>query len=49
VKLANQGIHEAIKNDPALAKGVNVYKGKVTYQAVAEALDLEYTPLASIW
>jgi len=48
VKLANQGIHEAIKNDPALAKGVNVYQGKVTYQAVAEALGLEYAPLTSV-
>jgi len=48
VKLADQGISEAIRNDPALAKGVNIYKGKVTYQAVAEALGLEYAPLTSI-
>jgi len=48
VKLADQGVSEAIRNDPALAKGVNVYRGKVTYQAVAEALALEYTPLSSI-
>lgn len=48
VKLADQGISEAIKNNAALAKGVNVYKGKVTYRAVAEALGLEYTPLTSI-
>jgi alanine dehydrogenase len=39
----------SLKNTPALAKGVNVYKGKVTYQAVAEALGLEYTPLTSVW
>lgn len=48
MKLAEEGIEEAIKNDAVLAKGVNVYKGKVTYQAVADALDLEYTPLSSM-
>jgi alanine dehydrogenase len=48
-QLAREGVSQAIKNTPALAKGVNVYKGKVTYQAVAEALGLEYTPLTSIW
>ena len=31
--------------DPALAKGVNVLDGKVTYEAVAEAHGLDYTPL----
>ena len=48
MKLTDEGISQAIKNDPALAKGVNVYRGKVTYQAVADALDLEYTPLSSL-
>lgn len=48
MKLAEEGIEEAIKNDAVLAKGINVYKGKVTYQAVADALDLEYTPLSSM-
>lgn len=44
LSLANQGL-EALKRDPALAKGMNTYQGKVTYEAVAEAFDLEYTPL----
>jgi alanine dehydrogenase len=35
----------AVAKDAALAKGVNVYKGQVTYPAVAEAFGLEYTPL----
>jgi len=48
-KMAEEGILQAIKSDAALAKGVNVYRGKVTYQAVAEALALEYTPLTSVW
>lgn len=45
VKIANKGYLQAIKEDKALALGVNVINGKVTYKAVAEALDLEYTPL----
>ena len=36
------------RRDPALAKGVNVLDGKVTYEAVAEAHDLEYTPLEDV-
>ena len=48
MKLAGEGVIDAVKNDPALAKGVNVYNGKVTYKAVADALDLEYTPLSSL-
>lgn len=44
IKLANLGL-EAIKKDPALAKGINVFKGKVTHQGVAEAIGIEYTPL----
>jgi alanine dehydrogenase len=48
LKLADQGIQEAIRKDRALASGVNIYQGKITYKAVAEALDLEYTPLDSM-
>ncbi|MBW1858571.1 MAG: alanine dehydrogenase [Deltaproteobacteria bacterium] len=48
MQLLEEGIPSAFRKDPALAKGVNVYQGKVTYEAVAEALDLEYTPLESM-
>ena len=44
--IANHGLAAAVASDPALAKGVNVAGGKVTYQAVAEAHGLDYTPLA---
>lgn len=44
LKLANMGAVEAMKADPALMKGLNVYKGKLTFQGVAEAQGLEYTP-----
>jgi len=46
--LAGKGFARAVQENPALAKGVNVYKGLVTYQAVAEAFSLEYTPLAKL-
>lgn len=46
-RLAN-GVLDAVRTDPSLAKGVNVHAGKVTYQAVAETFELEYTPLKSI-
>ena len=48
VKLARAGAEAAIQRDPGLALGVNTYRGKVTYPAVAEAFGLEYTPLSSL-
>jgi alanine dehydrogenase len=43
--LADDGVLGAIRRDAALAQGVNVVDGKVTYRAVADAHGLEYTPL----
>lgn len=48
VRLANHGFIGALKRDPALAKGVNVYNGHITYQAVAEAFGLDYSPLEQL-
>jgi alanine dehydrogenase len=36
------------RRDRALARGVNVLDGKVTYEAVAEAHGLSYTPLEDV-
>src|SRR5713226_10633405 len=44
--IADHGLRAAVAADPALAKGVNVLGGKITYEAVAEAHGLEYTSLA---
>ncbi len=44
--IADHGVVAAVAADPALAKGVNVLAGKLTYEAVAEAHGLVYTPLA---
>ncbi len=41
LKLANMGSEAAIKTVPSLAKGVNTYKGKITYQAIAEVFGLK--------
>jgi alanine dehydrogenase len=46
--IANKGLREAVAHDAALAKGVNVIDGKVTYEAVADAHGLDYTPLADV-
>lgn len=42
VKLANLGFKEAIAQDEALYRGVNVYNGKVAYKPVADDLGLPY-------
>ena len=46
--IANRGLRTAVTNDLALAKGVNVVEGKLTYEAVAEAHGLDYTPLHDV-
>jgi alanine dehydrogenase len=43
--LANKGWVAACRDDRALALGVNVVDGKVTYPGVAEAFGLEFTPV----
>jgi len=43
--LATKGYKKAVKQDPALARGVNIIDGKVTYKGVADAFGIEYTPL----
>jgi alanine dehydrogenase len=43
--IADKGVSRAIADDPALAKGVNTLGGKLTYEAVAEAHGMTFTPL----
>src|SRR5574338_914649 len=47
LKIANLGAEEAMKRDPHLANGLNVSGGKIRHEAVAEALDLPYEPVAA--
>jgi alanine dehydrogenase len=46
--IAEHGLARAVAHDPALARGVNVLDGKITYEAVAEAHDFEFTPLEDV-
>ncbi|MBD0838135.1 MULTISPECIES: alanine dehydrogenase [unclassified Streptomyces] len=48
VSLANNGWVEALRRDPALAKGLNTHDGKVVYREVAEAHGLEHVELESL-
>ena len=44
--LADKGMAQALLDDPNLRNGLNVHAGKLTYRAVADALNLPYTPPA---
>jgi alanine dehydrogenase len=46
--IAERGLREAVARDHALARGVNVLDGRLTYEAVAEAHNLEYSPLEDV-
>jgi alanine dehydrogenase len=45
LKLANKGFLQAITSDPGLKEGVNTYAGHCTYEAVASAQGIPYSPL----
>ena len=42
IELANKGITQALTDNIHLLQGLNIYQGKVTYQAVAEAQAYSY-------
>jgi alanine dehydrogenase len=48
LKLANKGFYDAIAGDTGLKEGVNTYNGHCTYEAVALAQGISYTPLDSL-
>jgi alanine dehydrogenase len=45
LRLVSEGVDQAIRSDPGLARGINLRDGKVTCQGVAEAHGLRFTPL----
>jgi alanine dehydrogenase len=47
--IADLGVREAIARDRALVRGINVVDGKLTYEAVADAHGLEFTPLEQVF
>jgi len=42
--LADHGLADACRHQPALLGGINVMNGKITYKAVAEAHGLPFSP-----
>jgi len=46
INIANNGYKKALGNDPHLMNGLNVHKGIVTCQSVAENLGFEFVPAA---
>lgn len=48
VELADRGWVAACRSDAALALGLNVHAGEITYGAVAEAFGLPHRPLAEV-
>ncbi|HEX9892015.1 MAG TPA: alanine dehydrogenase [Actinomycetota bacterium] len=48
VAIAGRGLEDAVREDRALARGVNAYGGAVTNRAVAEAHGMRDAPLSSV-
>ena len=48
VEIANRGWRDALRADKSPALGLNTHAGVVTYEAVAEAHGLPYTPVAEV-
>jgi len=47
IQIANKGWKKAMQDNSEIKLGANVIQGKITYEAVAQAFDLEYTPVDS--
>jgi len=45
LEIANKGYKKAITSNPAIAKGLNIIDGKITYKPVAGAFNLKYHPV----
>ena len=45
LQIANLGWQKAMQDNPEIARGANVIDGSVTYQSVADAFAMEYTPV----
>jgi len=45
IQLADKGWKKAAQDNPDLVPGLNIINGDIVYQAVAEAFNLDYTPV----
>jgi alanine dehydrogenase len=48
LEIANRGYRDALLADSHLLAGLNVYKGKITYEAVARDQSLHYTSAGEV-
>ena len=48
LKIADQGLKTAAASDPAVGKGINIYRGNVTYETVAHDLGYTYKPVEQV-
>ena len=48
LEIANRGVPHSLLRNKALAKGLNTFDGKVTYDGVASAFSLPYTPVEEV-
>jgi alanine dehydrogenase len=46
--IAGHGMEEAMRADPALARGLNTHDGTLTNEPVAQAHGLDWTPVAAV-
>ena len=46
--LANRGLHAALREDIALRRGVNIMRGRITHEGVAEAFGMTHTPVEEV-
>lgn len=48
LKIAGSGLEKAAANSRAISTGINIYSGKVTCEAVADAHGMEYVPIKNL-
>ncbi len=48
LKIANKGYKQALREDRALVRGLNLFQGKITCEGIAKAHSLSYNPVEEI-
>jgi len=48
LQIADDGVEEAVRLDPSLALGANVWRGEIVCDGLADSLGLPYRPLATL-
>jgi len=48
VQIANKGWKKALNDDQELKLGLNIVDGKIVYKYVADAFDMDYTPIEEV-